>query len=65
MVTQRVFFCERCAAFMPLQCDIYEDIPIVPIPLDMPTLKRNLKSSHQRLGVRFERCDLPLYRLRW
>ena len=33
--------CERCAAFMPLQCGICERIPIVPMTLNMPTLKRN------------------------
>ena len=33
--------CERCAAFMPLQCGICEGIRIVPILLDMSTLRRN------------------------
>ena len=32
---------QSCAAFMPLQRDIYEGIPIVPMILDMPILKRN------------------------
>ena len=33
--------CERCAAFMPLQCDISEGIRIVLTLLDVPTLRRN------------------------
>ena len=32
---------ERCAAFMPLQCDLFEGIRIVSMILDVPTLKRN------------------------
>ena len=32
---------ERCAAFMPLQCCIWKGIRIVPMLLDVPTLKRN------------------------
>ena len=32
---------ERCAAFMPLQCEICEGIRIVPTLLDLPTLRRN------------------------
>ena len=32
---------ERCAAFMPLQGDICEGIQIVPMLLDVPTLRRN------------------------
>ena len=31
---------QRCAAFMPLQCGICEGIRIVPMLLDVPTLKR-------------------------
>ena len=49
MVTNRVNFRneatrepdQRCAAFMPLQCDICERIPIFPMLLDMPSLRRN------------------------
>ena len=32
---------ERCAVFMPLQCDICERIRILRMLLDMPTLRRN------------------------
>ena len=50
MVTKRVIIfrkgatqepCERCAAFMPLQCDSRESIRSVSMLLDVPTLKRN------------------------
>ena len=33
--------CERCAAFMPLQCGICEGIRSIPMLLDVPTLGRN------------------------
>ena len=34
-------YCERCAAFMPLQCGICEGIRIVPMLLDVTTLRRD------------------------
>ena len=44
--------CERCAAFMPLQCCICEGIRIVPILLDVPTLKRNKFRDPRFLGTK-------------
>ena len=44
--------CERCAAFMPLQCDICKGIRIVPMLLDMPTLKRNKFRDPRIMGTK-------------
>ena len=54
--------CERIAAFMPLQCEICEGIRIVPILLDVPTLRRNKFRDPRIMGAKRakSRIDLPM-----
>ena len=61
MVTKRVIIfrkgaahepCERCAAFMPLQCGICEGIRIVPMLLDVLTLRRNKFRDPRIMGTK-------------
>ena len=44
--------CERCAAFMPLQCCICEGIRIVPMLLDVLMLRRNKFRDPRIIGTK-------------
>ena len=44
--------CERCSAFMPLQCCICEGIRVVPMLLDVPAQRRNKFRDPRFMGTR-------------